>query len=152
MFNVPICEYSYLSDYDHEMVWSVIHLSRGICFDAVLRHRPGDERLLMALVGEEDTRAFKAHLALGGEWRRKALGFSPTPEQQATRVRRVDALQQAIAANALLSAQPETVSAPLLGVTEARLLRIARRGDRWFAREVERGQDAVMRATLHAAA
>lgn len=152
MFEVPMCQYAYLFDYDHEMVWSVIRRSRGICYDAVLRHRPGDERLLMALVGEEDARAFETHLALGREWRAEAVGFSPTPEQQATRFRRVNSLQQAIAANALLTAQPESVSAPLLGVTEARLVRIAKRGDRWFAREVERGQDAVIRAALRAAA
>jgi len=151
LFTIPICQYSYLFDYDDELVWSVIRLSRGICYDAVLRRRPGDERLLMALVGEEDTRAFKAHLALAAEWRNQEIGSGPT-EQHATRLRRVDALQQAIAANALLTAQPESVSAPLLGVTEARLVSIAKRGDRWFAREVERGQDAMMRAALLAAA
>ena len=145
-----MCEYSYLSAYDHDMVWSVIHLSRGICYETVLRHRPGDERLLRALVGEEDTSAFKAHVALAGEWRRREIG-SGSAEELAARIRRVDALQQAIAANALLTVQPESVCAPLLGVTEARLVRIAERGNRWFAREVERGQDAVMRAALPAA-
>jgi len=146
-----MCEYSYLFAYDDETVWSVIRLSRGICYDAVLRHRSGDDQLLRALVGEHDSRAFKAHLALGQQWRGQAIGFSPTPEQQATRIRRVDALQQAIAANTLLTAQPESVCGPLLGVTEARLVRLAERGSRWFAREVERGQDAVMRAALPAA-
>lgn len=149
MYLTTDCGHSYLYAYDFNLVRDLMRLSRGIACAAVLQRRPGDRELLRILL-DERAPAFSEQLDLAAEWRRRQLETAVDPESQA---KRVDVLQTAIAANALVQAQPEQLVAVLLEVRESSLAARAERGERWFLRELrerERAADRELATQPHA--